>query len=276
MTRRAKSGTEGLSIADTWKGGVDNGRLRFLCRVRIPGTNRYKGCRFATREDAKAWGKPFLTALEAGLEVADEAKLEVIAKEYCQQLREGDGVKTAGETYIHRLEQIAAGLVRAGIRDMKAKTFQANVRTWVAGLKPNWWVVGALPAHCKTGAKPLSSATRNRIMQGVSCFCQYAMNTHRLMRHPLKGVKRFKEEKRGKATFTLDELAVIVSDGARCSLRQRRLAVEVAIAAAGGDIRRVRGGPLSQGICRSQRDIRTNRHDLGHPQARRIHHGGAF
>lgn len=235
MPRRAKSGTEGLSITDTWKGGPGTGRKRFLCRVRIPGTSRYVAKRFNTRDEAKGWGRPYLIAMEAGLETAEEADVEAVAKEYCQQLREGGDASTVSKRYVKHLEQVAAGLVRAGITDMKAKTFAVAVRTWVANLKPNWWVVGEKPFYCRKADKPLSNVTRNRILQGIRCLCNHAVKTGRLIRHPLLSVKKFKEEKRLKPTFSLDELRVMVSDDARNNLRRKRQEVLDAIAAAGGD-----------------------------------------
>ena len=239
MPRRAKSGTEGLSITDTWKGGANTGRRRFLCRVRVPGTTRYEARRFDARDEAKAWGRPRLIALEAGTDTAEDAFVDVVAAEYCRQLREGGSAEAADEGYARHIELVAAGLVREGIRDMKAKTFAVNVRSWIANLKPNWWAVGDRPFYCKTGDAPLTNVTRNRVLREIRCLCRHAVKTGRLMRHPLDCVKPFKEEKRLKPTFTVDELRQIVSDEARATIRTERKELEAAIAAASGDKRAV-------------------------------------
>ena len=240
MPRRAQSGTEGLSIthiAKSAKGEVSASLRQFLCRVRIPGTSRYESRCFHTREQAKAWGRPRLIALEAGTDTAEDAYVDVVAAEYCRQLREGGEFDAASVGYIRHIELIAAGLVREGIRDMKAKTFAVNVRSWIANLKPNWWATGTKPFYCKTGDKPLTNVTRNRVLREIRCLCRHAVKTGRLMRHPLDSVKPFKEEKRLKPTFTIEELRQMVSDEARNHQRQQRQKLQDAIAAAGDDKR---------------------------------------
>jgi integrase len=235
MPVRPRSKLKGVSITEVGKSGDDPTVLRFLCRVRVPGTNTYKGKCFATRREALAWGDLYQARLKAGTEVAENAYVDGIAAEYCQQLREGGDQEAASDGYIRHIELIAAGLVRQGIRDMKANTFAVNVRSWIANLKPNWWVTGEKPFHCKTGDKPLTNVTRNRILREVRCLCRHAVKTGRLVRHPLDCVKPFKEEKRLKPTFTVDELQKIVSDEARGNLRRKRLEVEIALAAVGED-----------------------------------------
>ena len=96
---------------------------------------------------------------------------------------------------------------------------------------------GERPFYCKTSDKPISNVTRNRALREVRCLCRHAVKTGRLMRHPLDGVKPFKEEKRLKPTFTLEELRLMVSDEARANMQRKRQEVEDAITAAGGDKR---------------------------------------
>jgi integrase len=240
MPRSPKSKIRGLSITKIRNATDDPTIQKIMCRVRIPGTNKYKGKCFATRQEALAWGDLYLAKLKAGTEVVGNAHVDAIAAEYCHQLREVGGAELLDTEYIRHIEIVADGLVRAGIRDMKANTFAVNVRSWIANLKPNWWAAGRdRPWYCKTGGKPLTNVTRNRVLREIRCLCNHAVKTGRLMRHPLASVKPFKEEKRLKPTFTLDELRMMVSDEARNNMRQNRQELLDAITAAGGDRRAV-------------------------------------
>ena len=236
MPRRATSGTEGVSITKLRKSVDDPLVRRFLCRVRIPGTSQYTSRCFLTQKEAKSWGVDKFVALKAGTETANEAFVDVMALEYCRQLSENGEGGAVSPDYIRHLQLVAEGLKRAGIRDMKAPTFAANVRSWIANLKPNWWVTGkACPWFCKTGGKPLTNVTRNKILSEIRRLCNYAVNHRRLAYNPLDCLTLFRSERRLKPTFSLDELRSIVSNKARTNGTAKRDRVASVMATANGD-----------------------------------------
>lgn len=238
MPRRASSGTEGVSITKLRKPGDDPLARRFLCRVLQPGTSRYLSQCFLTHKEAKAWGIAKLVGLKAGTDTANEALVDVMAQEYCRQLSENGEGGAVSPDYIKHIQSVADGLKRAGIRDMKAPTFAANVRSWIANLKPNWWVIGRdRPSYCKTGGKPLTNVTRNKVLSEVRRLCNYAVKHRRLAYNPLDCLTPFRSERRLKPTFTLDELRAIVSDDARTNIARKRARLDSVLAMANGDKR---------------------------------------
>lgn len=247
MARRSSSGTEGLSITDQWldpdgklkpKGHPDRKRRRFRARVLIPGSTSYKVETFDDRAEAKLWGQRRLADYRSGLDTPDDADLGKIADEYIKGLRtvttDEPGIS---EGYARHMELVAAGLVKAGIKDMKDPSFPARAREWIAGLKPGWHSkllmdVKSPAAHRQT---PLTNTTRNRIVRELRTLGSYTVKTRRMLYNPCLAVDSFPTAKHLRPQFELSELRTLVSEKSRYVWGQQRRDLEDLLESCGGD-----------------------------------------
>jgi integrase len=141
-----------------------------------------------------------------------------------------DNLSATGVTAqrVELVRSVGNALDAEGIRDMKADTFPTRVRTWLAGLKTGWFADPEAKNRRKT-IKPLSAATRNKLLVICRQVTGLAVLRRKLAFDPLAEIKRSKEETYIKPLFTIDELRRMVSDEARDHNAAERRELEASI-----------------------------------------------
>ena len=221
-----------------------------MCFVDPGADGRPTVCKARAKDDAGVWQSkrfPVTSWSREGVPVLPEAaekwardtrrtfiKGEATAgavtfKNYADMM--ADNLAATGVT-AQRVELVRAvgnALDAEGVRDMKADTFPTRVRTWLAGLKTGWCSDPEAKNRHKT-IKPLSAATRNKLLVICRQVTGLAVLRRKLAFDPLAEIKRAKESDYIKPLFTIDELRRMVSDEARDhnAIERRELEAEIA------------------------------------------------
>ena len=238
MARRSPLGIEGVSVS--FRDKDETGRLT-SAQVRVRDERgAYQGRRFAVQswrkdgtpilpDEAMAWAKSQRTAFMRGEAVAQAGSFQEFAEVLALNL-EAQGV---GHVRVRLVRQVATALAREGITNMQAQTFPGQVRRWLTNLKACWSMPEDAPNRRKT-PQPLSPRSRNVLLIVCRQVTKLAVQRRRLAYDPLQELGTFKEEKRLKALFTIDELRRMVSDEARDHNHAARVELEAKIKAHGG------------------------------------------
>lgn len=176
-------------------------------------------------EAGEAWARATRKTFVRGEATAGAASF----KDYAEMV--ADNLATTGVT-AQRVELVRAvgrALDAEGIRDMKAETFPTRVRTWLAGLKTGWCMPADAPNR-RTTIKPLSPATRNKLLIICRQVTGLAVLRRKLAFDPLAEIKRAKEDTFIRPVFSIAELRRMVSNEARDHNASERRELEAAIA----------------------------------------------
>lgn len=218
MGRKSPLGIEGTGLS--FRDPDDKGRATVAMVRAKDETGTYQTRRFPVTSwkrdgsplvpaEAVDWARETRHSFIRGESVAGVASFQHFAGILVENL-ESAGISKSRLTLIRN---VSAGMEADGIEDMKADNFAASVRKWVAGLTSCWSMKADDPLRRKP--KPLSPATRNKILVGIRQVVKLAITKRRLAFDPLAEVPTFKTEERSKPLFTIGELRQMVSDDAR-------------------------------------------------------------
>ncbi len=161
--------------------------------------------------------------------VAAPASFQDFAKLLLDNL-EASGV---GKGRLDLVRAVSAGLAREGITDMRSDLFATRVRKWLTGLRTGWSFKADAPNRFRN-AKPLASATRNKLLIICRQVTGLAVLKRKLVHDPLAELNTFAEAKTIKPLFSIAELRRMVSDEARDHAATERAEIERALDDHGG------------------------------------------
>jgi len=176
-------------------------------------------------ETARDWARETRKTFMKGQAVAAVATLQEHAGLLVENL-EAAGV---GEGRLNLIRAVSSGLLAEGITDMRSDAFPARVRKWIAGLRAGWSFAADARNRPK-GDRPLSAATRNKLLIICRQVTGLAVRKRRLAFDPLGELPRFKETETIKALFSIAELRHLVGEDARNHAATELADLEAAIA----------------------------------------------
>jgi integrase len=218
MGRKSPLGIEGTGLS--FRDPDDKGRMTVAMVRAKDEAGTYQTRRFPVTSwkrdgspvipsEATDWARETRHSFIRGESVAGVASFQHFAGVLVENL-EAAGIS---QSRLDLIRNVSAGLESESIEDMKADNFAARVRKWVAGLTSCWSMKADDPLRRKP--KPLSPATRNKILVAIRQVVKLAITKRRLAFDPLAEVPTFKVEERHKPLFTVGELRQMVSNDAR-------------------------------------------------------------
>jgi integrase len=207
----------GTSVVDNWerkrRRGLKtwNSGKRWLARAQPkPGVARYRTKAFAEQADAWTWAEEQVAKYRLGLDNGQRCTLRGLMEEYLENL----AGKGAAPDWVKAARRQLTLLADAGINDLRDERLASKVEAFYRHMT----VQMTNPPGCRFRGRrvrcvEVSAATKNRYMSHIMALCAYARRRRYIPYDPLYGiVDRFKESKRMKPTFSLDELRLLVRD----------------------------------------------------------------
>jgi len=181
---------------------------RWLARAQTkPGVARYRTKAFATAQDAWLWAEDTVAKYRLGLDNGKRCSISGVLDDYIEHLR-GKG---ASPNHVVQVKWVLTRLIDAGINDLRDERLPAKAEAYFRNLKTVMTNQdGTVRRQTLTDVSP---RTKNCYLAGLIALCAWATRMRMLPYDPLKGViTRFKEPKKTKPVFSLDELKAILSD----------------------------------------------------------------
>ncbi|TVR10403.1 MAG: hypothetical protein EA401_12220, partial [Planctomycetota bacterium] len=234
MARKSPLGIEGTSL--TFRDPDIKGRMTVaMVRAKDEG-GHWRTKRFPVeswRRDgsaiipdvAKSWARETRKDFIKGKAVARAATFQ----EFAALLIE-EKAGTVTEHRLQRIRLVAEGLLKAGITDMQSDAFPIRVRKWIDSLYAGW----SFPQDSFNRRKkktPLSPATKNKHLIICRQVTSLAVRRRRLAYDPLADLSMWKQERKQKAIFSIDELRYLVSNKARYHAAKEKARLESVITA---------------------------------------------
>lgn len=201
---------------------------KWQCR-RFPVTSWRRDGTPIVPQAAIDWAGMVKRQFNRGEAVAGTATFQDFATALVENL-EAAGV---GSGRLDLIRNVAKALEDAGICEMNRDTFATRVRSWITGLRVGWSMAEDAPTRWKTD-RPLSNASRNKLLIIARQVTGLAVRRRRLAHDPLAELPRFKEAAFLKPLFTIAELRHMVSDEARDRTASQQADLEAEIANYGG------------------------------------------
>jgi len=205
------TGIHGVTIEDQWevrrRKGIENWQhgLRFLGKALIPGTKRYKSKGFDSIRDATAWAETARTRMAGGLAPTVNCRVDLYQEEYLANL----SAKGASPFYCRQAQVMFDAMAYIGAKDVSDRGFPVKIEEWLNQLMVQTEAGGVVRRRV---SKPLSNATKNRYLTQVKAFTRYCFVRGYCGRDVMVGVKKYKEAKMVKKTFTIEQLQLLLSD----------------------------------------------------------------
>jgi len=181
---------------------------RWLARAQTkPGVARYRTKAFATEQDAWRWAQDTVAKYRLGLDNGNRCSISAVLDDYVEHLR-GKG---ASPNHVAQVKWTLDRLIEAGINDLRDERLPAKAEAYFRNLKTlQKNSDGTVRRQTITDASP---RTKNCYLSSLLALCAWATRMRMLPYDPLRGVvARFKEPKKTKPVFTLDELEAILDD----------------------------------------------------------------
>ena len=181
---------------------------RWLARAQTkPGVARYRTKAFATEQSAWQWAEDTVAKYRLGLDNGNRCSISAVLDDYLEHLR-GKG---ASPNHVAQVKWTLGRLIDAGINDLRDERLPAKAEAYFRNLKTvQKNDDGTVRRRAVTDASP---RTKNCYLSSLLALCAWATRMRMLPYDPLRGVvTRFREPKKTKPVFTLDELATLLDD----------------------------------------------------------------
>lgn len=170
-------------------------------RVRDPRLRRYASKTFAIKSDAEAWGREAVHRFQAGVDSARRVRLQELGGAYVLKLEAGGRSKGR----IDHVRMVIEKAVDAGLDDLEDEYLPERTVYWLSRLQAR--------RYGQRKGNPASARTKNYYLQTLRSIANHGLKKGLLARNPFLACDPFREEKRRKALFTIDELRCMVDSG---------------------------------------------------------------
>ena len=183
---------------------------RWLGRAQIPGTNRVRTKAFEKVEDAWGWAEELVAKFRLGLDSGKRCTIRSAMPEYLEHML-GKGVRP---DYVEQGRRILMAAADAGCNDLRDERLASKAEQFFRNLKAR--TRSESGRIKRTQVLDISNRTRNSYMNYLTGLARFCHKRRYLPYDPLAGiVERFKEDKKVKAVFTIEELRTIINDSHR-------------------------------------------------------------
>ncbi len=189
-----------MTREDLWSSRGHKSGKRWLYRVRDRNLRRYISETFDDEKVGEAWARKTHARLELGLDSAERARVAVVGAEYVQSLKDRD--PPCHPHVLLRAHMVLRELEAAGVRDMKAPGFRAQVEHYLRNIP-----VGRTRGN--TGKMAIS--TKLQRLNFVRNLVNQAQRRGYILRNPIHDLNPFTLPDSPRETFTLEEYRALAA-----------------------------------------------------------------
>ncbi len=193
---KKKSGKKNWNIGKRWLG-----------RVQIIGTKKYRTKAFDEEVQAWEWAEDLLAKIKSGADHGKKCTISAIKDEYLAHLK---GMNCS-PGHISQCEMVLGLAIKNGINDLRHDHIASKVETFIHNLKAQTRSKdGTIRRRTKL---TLSARTKNCYLNHLLALVSFAHKRRYLPIDPLHGiVSKVKGPSKIKPTFTFKEIHLILSD----------------------------------------------------------------